>query len=176
MTSPVSGVSRDANESPAGPATPEPPRARGLESLADFCRDPSLEPDTPPLPGVVVFYGTILTIMGTFGAIATVAGTLILLVRPARPSGSLDLTPLLEGGIRLAISLIYLRLGRGMRSGERLSVLAFCALSGVALLCVLLFLWLTDLSMEVRLLVLLVAGLLYIPPVVSAFRHWRAFH
>ena len=86
-------------------------------------RDSSLEPDTPfQLPGVVVFYGTILAIvLGTFGTIASRSRGPLFSDGPSRPPTlgiQLDLMPLLEGGIRLAISLIYVRPGQGHAIGR----------------------------------------------------------
>jgi hypothetical protein len=176
MNSPGSSVPRDATEVSPGRATSEAPRTRGLESLADFCRDPSIEPDIPMVPSVVAFYGTLLMVLGIFGAIASAVGTLILLIRPANASGQAELMPLLEGGFRVVVSLVYYRLGKGMRSGERLAVLVFCAMGVVAVIAVLLYVVLLDVPMEMRLIFPLVIGLIYLPPMVSAFRHWAAFH
>jgi hypothetical protein len=81
------------------------------------------------------------------------------------------------GGIRFLVSLIYVRLGKGMRSGERMAVFGFCALGAVMSLFVAgLAFGMAASPLWIRLIPVLVVGLLYLAPIVSAFRHWSAFH
>jgi hypothetical protein len=55
MGFPESGISRDPAEPAPGVGAGEARRPRGLEALADFCKDPSAEPDHPLVPGMVSF-------------------------------------------------------------------------------------------------------------------------
>jgi hypothetical protein len=100
-------------------------------------------------------------------------------------------------GALLLLNFQIFRLGTGLRTGERQAVYGLCVAFGLTLLCCLASFASEDLSQMVALLPvpafpfgqasfvanqptrgvfsLFLVGIMYIPPIVSAFNHWKAF-
>jgi len=128
-----------------------------------------LQPTSEPaeVPSLVDVYGFIIMGLNLVGmglnAILTVAG----LVQ------SRDPLVLLSGAGGIAINIVFFRLGKGLRAGERQAVYGLCILGGFAVLCGIGLMVMG--AVAGGLVVLLAVGVIYIPPIVSAFGHWTAF-
>lgn len=86
---------------------------------------------------------------------------------------SRDPLVLLSGAGGIAINIVFFRLGKGLRAGERQAVYGLCILGGFAVLCGIGLMVMG--AVAGGLVVLLAVGVIYIPPIVSAFGHWTAF-
>ena len=97
---------------------------------------------------------------------------IVVLVLYIVPGG--DALALIIGGVVILLMAVVFRIGMGLRSGERQAVYGFCLL---ALLDVVfrLFSFAAKHDMQHLWFLAFALALFYIPPVVSAFRHWAAF-
>jgi hypothetical protein len=78
------------------------------------------------------------------------------------------------GGVAILLMVVVFRIGKGMRLGERQAVYGFCLLALIEVAFRLLSFALKPNTQHLWYLTFALA-LFYIPPVVSAFRHWAAF-
>jgi hypothetical protein len=125
------------------------------------------------VPRVVRVYGMIIMIFNAIGVGVAVVSALVLLSRFDQYEGPVvPLLLLLYGVVCVGINLIFFRLGRGLRLGERQAVYGLCGLGGLALLVSGAFL---AFQPPVGLFLFLVVVMFYMPPVVIAFSHWTAF-
>jgi hypothetical protein len=81
--------------------------------------------------------------------------------------------PLAAGSFVFIVGFVLFRLGMGLPAGERQAVYGLCVLSGFEFLLRIFFLVRGEVYYGMTLLVSI--PVLYVPPTVSAFRHWRAF-
>ena len=78
--------------------------------------------------------------------------------------------------VNTVLAFLFFRLGKGLRKGERQAVYGLCILGGLAILgSIALVVFVGANALQGVLIILLVVGVVYVPPVVSAFRHWGAF-
>ena len=127
----------------------------------------TVSPDSPSrIPLVVRIYG-ILTM--ALGVLSIVMFVLYVVSRPG--AGALGL---LFGAVVVFLMVVVFRIGMGMRSGERQAIYGFCLL---ALLEVVfrLFSFAAKHNPKHLWYLTFALGLFYTPPLISAFRHWRAF-
>jgi hypothetical protein len=127
--------------------------------------DRTVSPDNPlRIPLVVRIYGILTMVLSVLG--------IVVLVLYIAPGG--DALGLIIGGVVILLMAVVFRIGMGLRSGERQAVYGFCLL---ALLDVVfrLFSFAAKHDMQHLWFLAFALGLFYIPPVVSAFRHWAAF-
>ncbi|MBN1766387.1 MAG: hypothetical protein JW860_14105 [Sedimentisphaerales bacterium] len=118
------------------------------------------------VPKVVRFYGSI--IMG-FYAIGMVTAVVLALLNLARGDGN----ALFEEALYFAIALVFYRLGKALRGGEKSAVYGICILS--VLVSAFSSYLLISGSVKEGLLFLCIVAVFYVPPTISAFRHWDAF-
>jgi len=76
--------------------------------------------------------------------------------------------------IQLVIGLVFMRLGSGLRRGERQAVYGLCLLGSLAILAAVIIAIAGGLLLGALCILALIG--IYLPPIVSAFRHWHAFH
>ena len=127
--------------------------------------DRTVSPDNPlRIPLVVRIYGILTMVLSVLGIVVLVLYIVI-------GGGTLEL---ILGGVVILFMAVVFRIGMGLRSGERQAVYGFCLL---ALLDMVFRLFSFAAKHDTQHLWYLVfaLGLFYIPPVVSAFRHWAAF-
>lgn len=131
-------------------------------------------PASPPVPAVVRVYGRLVEFLSILLLVSALFVTLLRIAALGTEEGSL--ASVLRGLLGLAVSLVFARLGRGLSNGERLAVLAWCILGGLPALSALLATIFAIIRGEVLFLLLPIAVcVIYVPPIVSAFRHWSAF-
>lgn len=126
------------------------------------------------VPVVVRVYGMIIMVLQIIGIVLYSIGTIIALVHTVSSN-----QPYLRGGILIAgawiivIQIILFRLGKGLRAGERQAVYGLSILGGLALLigigCLIAGYQIEGFAF------LFTVVILYVPPIVSAFRHWTLF-
>jgi len=128
-----------------------------------------LQPASEPaqVPALVDVYGFI--IMG-LNLVGMGLGALLTVVSLAQSGSPLVL---LSGAGGIAINIVFFRLGKGLRAGERQAVYGLCLLGGLAVLFGIG--WMVMGAVVGGLVVLLAVGVIYLPPIVSAFGHWTAF-
>jgi hypothetical protein len=97
-------------------------------------------------------------IIGLGAALSLLAG---------RPAG------LVVAGLQLAMGFLIVRLALGLAKGERLAVCGLCVMFAMIVVLVLVF---VSEPVLVKLLVLAFPAVLYLPPLVAAFRRWDCFH
>ncbi len=125
------------------------------------------------VPRMVRAYGMIIMILNAIGMGLAVLSTLIWVSRLEQQESPVAFSFVLGyGAICIGISFSFFRLGKGLRLGERQAVYSLCGLGGLVLLASAAFLVRIP---PVGLVLLLIVATLYVPPVVSAFRHWSAF-
>ena len=81
---------------------------------------------------------------------------------------------LVFGGVVILLMVVVFRIGMGMRSGERQAVYGFCLLALIEV-AFRLFSFAAKHNTQHLWYLTFALGLFYVPPVVSAFRHWAAF-
>jgi hypothetical protein len=131
--------------------------------------------ETPPVPGIVRVYGMIIMVCMVCIAIGIGLVALKALVGLVGSGSSLRVQWLFVFGAALsvAISLVIFRLGEGLRAGQRQAVYGLCILGGIALLLAIGNFLAGQVGVAVFFLA--VVGVLYVPPIISAHRHWSAF-
>ena len=155
----------------------EPPGAAGTElmpvtpatAVGSTPGTPSrtVSPGPPArIPLLVRIYGILTMAIGVLGIV--IIGLYIAL----RPGGG-ALGLLLYGVVILLMVVVY-RIGSGMRSGERQGVYGFCLLALIDLAFRVFSFANTGATQHLWTLALTLV-LFYLPPLVSAFRHWPAF-
>jgi len=146
----------------------------------------------PVVPTVVRVYGLIIMILNGIGMGLAIVGTIVGCVQVASLR---SLAPavrrvayvflFLRGGLGFAINVAFYVLGKRLRAGSRVAVIILCVLAGLAALGLGLVLLVATsvpdpvvraMALLLGLIGLGVVGVLYVPPIVSAFRHWDQFH
>lgn len=120
------------------------------------------------IPTVVRAYGVLIMIINGLGMAAGAISALLSV------SQSASMYVLVAGGIGIVINFVFFRLGMGLHSGERQAVYGLCVLGTLGLLAAIAVL--ASGATSAGLLLLTIVAVLYIPPLVSAFRHWSAFN
>jgi hypothetical protein len=134
---------------------------------------------TPGAPGRTISpdsQSRILLVVRIYGiltmALSVLGITVFVLYFVLRPTG--DPLGLLIWGVAILLMLVVFRIGKGMRSGERQALYGFCLLALIDLAFRMLSFSAKPSTHHLWYL-LFALGLFYIPPVVSASRHWAAF-
>ena len=120
-----------------------------------------------PAPRVVRAYGWLFMFVNAVGFGYAALATLVILITKG------EHLALVGGGLRMTLHLLFYWIGRGMRSGSRGAVRIFLALGIVGFGAIVVLAFVGDLRQAAGLFFLQV--LLYVPPLVSAFRHWNSF-
>ena len=160
---PLIAPSVQPNEPTRRELAPETPATAATSPIR--APDCTVSPDNPlRIPLVVRIYGILTMVLSVLG--------IVVLVLYIVPGG--DALGLIIGGVVILLMAVVFRIGMGLRSGERQAVYGFCLL---ALLDVVfrLFSFVAKHDMQHLWFLAFALGLFYIPPVVSAFRHWAAF-
>ncbi len=123
--------------------------------------------DTPQIPELVRVYGLLIMILN---AIGMALGALQTVIALGKTSNGIVLV---FGALGVGINYVLFRLGKGLRAGERQAVYGLCVLGAIVLLVGLGCLVSGEAVLGLVMLILL--GIFYVPPVVSAFNHWTAF-
>jgi hypothetical protein len=127
--------------------------------------DRTVSPNNPlRIPLVVRIYGILTMVLSVLG--------IVVLVLYIVPGG--DALGLIIGGVVILLMAVVFRIGMGLRSGERQAVYGFCLLALLDMVFRL-FSFAAKHDMQHLWFLAFALALFYIPPVVSAFRHWAAF-
>ena len=133
--------------------------------------DVPLDQVLPQVPGVVRVYGAIIMVMSVIGMGLGVLQ--IPLGIAALASSALLFLPLVVGAGLIAVNFIFLRLGKGLLAGERQAVYGLCVLGGLAALSGMVAI--AAGAKASGLGTIFWVGVFYVPPIVSAYRHWTIF-
>jgi len=150
---------------PSGQATvqqpPPPPDAAVMVATAS-----SATSNAQDVPTVVRVYGMIIMVESLI-CMALIA-IQVLLLAAGGPF------VLVVGAIGIGVCVVFFRLGSGLRTGQRQAVYGICLLGALSAMGML-YCWSSGQAGD-----RVVAGLItfvvwHVPPIVSAFRHWKAF-
>ena len=156
-------------ESPA-PAITEPMHVTPPTAAVSPPRPPGriiLRVPSPGIPLVVRIYGILAMSISVLGVIV-----MVLLLAGLLPAGG-GLGLVIFGAVILYFIVVF-RIGKGMRAGERQAIYGFCL---VCLIDSALRVFRFSNTHDTKYLWYLAfaLGLFYVPPLVSAFRHWASF-
>ena len=127
----------------------------------------TISPDSPSrIPLVVRIYGFLTMALSVLGIML-----FVLLVVSGPGAGGLGLV---FGAVAIFLMVVVFRIGMGMRSGERQAIYGFCLLALIEV-AFRLFSFAAKHNPKHLWYLTFALGLFYTPPLISAFRHWRAF-
>lgn len=135
---------------------------QGPHSLAQM-----VPPSLPArIPLLVRIYGIITMILGILGVVVM---ALFFVLRP--PIGAWGVAIV---GVFLLLMFVVVRIGGGLRRGQRQAVYGFCLLALIEVAFRVYLFAATGATLHLCFLAMAL-GVFYLPPLVSAFRHWAAF-
>lgn len=123
---------------------------------------------TSDIPQLVRVYGMIIMVLSAISMGSIALQSLQYLALGGSP-GMLIFSALCVG-----ICFVGFRCGKGLRAGERQAVYGLCIFGGLNLLVAIGQLG-TGKGVGQGLFTLTVVGVLFVPPIISAFSHWSAF-